>query len=276
MFVGGLHRSGTTPFAALLANHPDVSGLTGTNVHENEGQHLQTVYPAAMVYGGSGHFARDHRAHLTEASPLATPRSAAQLLEAWRPYWDLSRPVLVEKSPPNLIMGRFLQAMFPTAAFIMVVRHPVTVALSTKKWTRLLSKRPWRFASLSALVEHWLIAHRLMLADLPFLQRALVVHYEDLVNHPGRELLRVRQFLELRTPLEAGLSASHNVTYERRWAKLRSRPRPGAWQRRVIERRYGPQIAEFGYDVHDLTRHFLSGEESLQLKGSDVPGSDLP
>ena len=60
VFVGGLHRSGTTPLARVLAEHPDVSGFGATRptgVTEDEGQHLQDLYPAARAYGGAGRFA---------------------------------------------------------------------------------------------------------------------------------------------------------------------------------------------------------------------------
>ena len=110
VFVAGLHRSGTTPLARLLAAHPEISGFDGTGVKEDEGQHLQDVYPSARRYGGAGRFALDPRSHLTEESPLATPENATRLARQWSQHWDLDRRLLLEKSPPNLVMTRFLQA----------------------------------------------------------------------------------------------------------------------------------------------------------------------
>lgn len=264
VFVGGLHRSGTTPFAKILAEHPDISGLTETVAVEDEGQHLQSVYPPAKLYGGSGHFARDPRAHLTERSPLVSPGNARVLLDAWCPHWDLTRRILVEKSPPNILMSRFLQALYPDAAFIMVVRHPVTVALSTKKWARLLSRHPGRFASLTSLVEHWLIAHRILLHDIPHLRRVLVVHYEDLIHRPEPELKLVQEFLSLTGEIpNSRLSSHRGQPYDEWWASLRSWSRPGGWQRRTIERRFADEIESFGYDPGDLSRHLPQGPAPL-------------
>src|SRR4030095_4002905 len=135
VFVGGLHRSGTTPLTRCLAAHPQINGFARTGVEEDEGQHLPD-------------------AHLPEGSPLRTPDTATRLLDQWRPHWDLARPVLVEKSPPNLLMTRFLQGAFADARFVMVVRHPAIVSLSTRKWARL--------RSLGALLDHWFAAHRLL------------------------------------------------------------------------------------------------------------------
>ncbi|MEO3936287.1 sulfotransferase [Dermatophilaceae bacterium Soc4.6] len=254
VFVGGLHRSGTTPFSRVLDGHPRVSGLSGTGVKEDEGQHLQTVYPKAKVYGGSGRFAYAPQAHLTEASPLVTSANATSILQAWAPFWRDGADLLVEKSPPNLIMGRFLQALYPGSAFVVVVRHPVAVALSNKKWRRLTSSNPRKFQSLAMMVDHWFTAHDILSADLAHLERVLVVHYEQLVGAPEAELARVSSFLGLDTPIDhTALSRSHGDSYAQKWDDYGSTMwRPGGWQRRLITTKYGERMARFGYDVDDL------------------------
>jgi hypothetical protein len=250
VFVGGLHRSGTTPFTRILGQHPEVS---------------------VLAYGGAGHFARDPAAHLTESSPLVSSENASRLLAAWMPYWEVSRPYLVEKSPPNLVMSRFLQALFPDATFLLVVRHPVTVALSTKKWTKALSRDPRGFASLTALVEHWILAHRLLASDLPYVKRAAIVYYEDLISSPEKELRRIQQLLQLNDPIpSSSVDARRNSGYQDWWTALKSRKRPGGWQRRRIEQRFGDEIASYGYDLEDLNRRVAS-PASERLRASALP-----
>jgi hypothetical protein len=247
VFVGGLHRSGTTPLTRCLAAHPQVSGLADTGVAEDEGQHLQDVYPPARARGGPGRFALHPAAHLTEESPLLTPAVADRLLAAWRPHWDLTRPVLVEKSPPNLLMSRFLQAAFPEARFVMVVRHPVIVGLSTRKWARL---RP-----LGALLDHWFAAHRTLEADAACLRRLLVVKYEHLVADPERTLAGIAGFLELDGPIPAGgIDTRRSAGYRRRWAELAGGGPARRERFRSLCRRHEAAANHFGYSLVDLDR----------------------
>jgi hypothetical protein len=245
VFVAGLHRSGTTPLAKVLAGHPQVSGFSGTPAREDEGQHLQSVYPPARVYGGAGRFARKPAAHLTETSPLVSDDSRERLLQAWRPHWDLSKPVLVEKSPPNLVMTRFLQALYPEASMVVVIRHPVVVSLSTKKWTR--------GTSLHNLMRHWFRAHELFRADAPSLSRLHVLRYEDLVDNPEETLAGVAEFLGLDGPIPAGGIQGHrSSSYEKTWSAMSDGPPWSRFARRRIEKEFASAAEQWGYRLDDL------------------------
>jgi Sulfotransferase family len=254
VFVGGLHRSGTTPLTDALAAHPDVSGLTGTGVSENEGIHLQDVYPRIRRYGGMGRFANDDRAHLTETSPLATAENAERMLRSWTPYWDLARPYLVEKTPSNLIMGRFLQALFPGSRLVVIVRHPVVVALAGAKWNPKVVSRTGRLhATLSGMVGHWVRAHQLLREDAAHLEHLHVLRYEDLIADPAARLADVQRFLGLSTPIPGDtLHAGRSDRYAEQWRALASGSLLQRRQRRLIESRYGEAIQGFGYSLDDL------------------------
>jgi Sulfotransferase family len=251
VFVGGLHRSGTTPLSRVLGAHPSVSGLHDTGVTEDEGQHLQSVYPPARTYGGPGRFALSPAAHLTEDSPLATPEAAAGLSQAWLPYWDPNRELLLEKSPPNLIMGRFLQSIFPGSAMIVVMRHPVIVGLSNVKWRRLVARRWWLRTSLHDLVLHWFVAHELFREDAGHLKRLHVLKYEDLIAEPDRELEAIQRFLGLDQPFATDLlRTSHSQRYEQTWDEMPNKLVASRVRRR-IEREFGDRASKFGYDISD-------------------------
>jgi hypothetical protein len=241
VFVGGLHRSGTTIVAQELASHPLVSGFSGTGVQADEGQHLQTVYPTARTYGGPGRFAFDPRAHVTESSPLATEDSRARLLAEWSPHWDPDKPVWVEKSPPNMLMTRFLGALFPDASFLIVLRHPLAVTMATRKWQRQ--------EKLVSLLRHWFRAHDILASDLPMCPRYLLVKYEHLVADPSRELGAIYRWLDIDYVQPAITFRSSNGRYFDRWAALAGRGLLSRLYFRAMELAWEPAARKFGYSL---------------------------
>jgi Sulfotransferase family len=242
VFLGGVHRSGTTPLARWLAAHPQVSSLAGTGVPMDEGQHLQSVYPSAQIFGGLGRFGFAPAAHLTESSRLVTPNAAARLLQAWAPWWELSAARLLEKSPPNILRTRFLQALFPSSSHVILVRHPVAVAYATQRWSQ---------TSIPELLRHWVICYRTFLDDSPYLHHVKLVRYEDLVRWPHGVLKDIWRFLGLKPAATIPDVRRHvNMHYYLQW-----REKSSAAANRAAVERYAGEAMLFGYSLLPPATH---------------------
>jgi hypothetical protein len=242
IFICGLHRSGTSPFFRILQQHPDVSGFRNTGAPEDEGQHLQTVFAPAKQYGGPGRFGFAPQARLTEESGLITTQNRMKLFAEWCRYWDLAKPYLLEKSPPNLIRTRFLQALFPQSSFIVISRHPIAVSLSTSKWTD---------CSMDSLMEHWLHCHRLFAQDRPHLRRVLEIKYEDLIRDSNSTLQQVCKFLGLIPHSPEPLDPGGNQRYFKTWRELKTDRRGRSLYKRIVAK-YESRVREYGYSLEEL------------------------
>lgn len=249
VFIGGLHRSGTTLLARSLGAHPAVSAFEETGVPEDEGQHLQSVYPPASKLGGPGRFGFARGAHLTERSELTSERSRDKLWRDWSRHWDLSRPVLVEKSPPNLLRTRFLQALFTESTFVMLIRHPIAVALATAKWGH-----SWEGMTPGRLVKHWVTCYETLERDAAHVSNLQLIRYEDLVAAPDERLANICGSLGLEPGGSSGeVRERVNDRYFAMWRELERSPLRRAYMRRVVER-YEDRVSRFGYSLREPER----------------------
>lgn len=238
LFIGGLHKSGTSIFHRSVKAHSSASGFSDTGVPRDEGQLLQSVFPPANQTGGMGRFGFRDESHLTEECPIADESHGRRLFQEWSEHWDLGKRVLVEKSPPTLIRTRFLQSLFPDARFVILLRHPIPVSYSTSQWTDI---------HFHTLIGHWVRCHDIFEKDRPHIRRLLVVRYEDFVARPDETLKKLCDHVGLE-PVGPDEEIRENINrkYLRRWTRMKLWPRAARYRRRAIER-YGDAVERFGY-----------------------------
>lgn len=245
LFIAGLHRSGTTPLFDILKGHKDISGLKDTGHTFDEGQFLQSVYPIAEKYGGPGLFAFRDEMHVTENSKYITPESRNNILNDWCKYWDLSKQVFMEKSPPNILKLRFLQELFPEAYFIIIIRNPVAVSYATQKWSK---------TTIIDLLQHWIKAHQIYKRDKEKIKNRMEIKYEDLVNNNEATLKEIYNFLNIEVDNnQKGGFKDYNNKYFSLWKKDRANKTIGTT---FIEKfklwKINRKISLFGYSLYDL------------------------
>lgn len=185
VFLCGLHRSGTTLLEQRLGALVAASVLRAP-VPENEGQHLQDVFPIGRTHGGPGRFAFAPKMHLGPVDADTAARHRARLHACWTPWAVGGSDLLVEKSPPNLTRIPYLRSVFPGARFVVITRDPRVVAAATAKWSG---------ASQAEMIFHWHVAHDAAHAALG--PDCAVTSYEALCADPGAEVERLVDALGL-------------------------------------------------------------------------------
>jgi hypothetical protein len=288
VFVCGLQRSGTSMLGRNIARLENCTGFKNTGVLQDEGQYLQDVYPTDHAYGGTGRYGFDSRAHMTEASGLLTPGNVARLRASWHSYWDNSKKICVEKTPGNLLMTRFLQAVFPNSYFVVIKRHPVAVSMATQRWKVSVT-------AIHRLFEHWLHCYGILEEDKNYLKHVYELTYEDYVENPERYHQEIARFIGTAVP-EASkddefryvtqwpnttalrvpertmeqTSRAYNEKYLRRWRNLITRS-PFRSYYRYLAVNYESRVAKYGYS---LIRDVGVSNEELRLgKVSNVVGA---
>jgi hypothetical protein len=211
--------------------------------------HLQSIFKPSGVYGGAGKFGFSPEAHLTNTSPMVSEKNRSQLFKEWGQYWDLNKQYLLEKSPPNLIRTRFLQAMFPNSYFLVLIRHPIAVSYATQAWYRKF-RIDWR--RLNRIIEHWIICHQIFREDQYFLNRVSIIKYEDFVADPGLWMAKTYDFLDIKSfPIKKTVYPHVNKKYFSLWRKDLER-RIHRYLRMKIINEYESEVRSFGYSFLDL------------------------
>lgn len=244
---------------------------------------------SATSYGGLGKYALGPEAevHWTENHSLVSAESQARILNRFGYHWTEAKlrsertKVLLEKSPPNAVISRFLQAVINVgrcddthcwspspprfngvqgaAAFIFVQRHPIATSLAHLEW------RDCAGMTLPQLVAHWVAVSYYMRLDAPKLERVIFVSLEQFTAQPQLILDRLWTWLDL-NPADAPDDAPHGVMpdpngkYRHKYCDQFFSPA----NHTALVSQWGDSVSRLGYDLDEW------GTECELLEASDA------
>ncbi len=114
--------------------------------------------------------------------------------DRWNQAWDMSKPVLLEKSPPHLIRAGALAAQFPNSYFIIMIRNPYAFCEGVKRrWgARKSILAGYSYFNLACF---WAICARYQIKNQSSLENALLMSYEELTDRPEESSRRLVDFV---------------------------------------------------------------------------------
>ncbi len=199
LFVVGCYNSGTELLTRILGTHSKISELP------TEGQFLTDQMASDFELGLPRMWVlREDVYRLTEEDDGP---DVLRLKKEWAIRSDRSKPILMEKSPPNAARTRWFQRHFENAHFVAIVRNGYAVAEGIRRKAEprhLIGGWPIELCA-----RQWSRSNEVLAEDAEHLDRVIWTRYEDLTRDPQLEIARILRFL--------GLQAE-DFEVERPWA----------------------------------------------------------
>jgi len=108
--------------------------------------------------------------------------------EKWTGKWDLTKPILLEKSPPHLIRAKQLETHFPGSHFIIMMRNPYAFCEGVKRrWGKKYTYRN--------IAKFWAICAGYQIDNIENLNNTRWFRYEDLTTSPGTVCKQIIDFI---------------------------------------------------------------------------------
>jgi len=168
LFILSTPYSGSTILVQLIGTSKNASIFPSES---NEGQKLKEIRS----------FMRDKSWKVDKRIPWN------HVKKVYEKNWDLSKPVLVEKSPPNLIRAVEIEKTFENAHFIVMTRNPYAWCAGIKKR---IPERPF-----AKIAQIWIRRMKFQKYNIQNLQQVLFFTYEQLCDHPKSVVNMISKFV---------------------------------------------------------------------------------
>ena len=197
IFVFGCSNSGTTILWQALKRHISLSGP------DVEDQDIEGMPDSTRHHLGKATFrlwAHPRFKLCYYSTEKDYKEEDTQKLQAIYKQFVVTGTRLVVKSPAHTLRARLIQAYFPDAYFVAIVRNGYAVAEGIVRKRKYDPDRP-QFQGLTTTIEEaaeqWFRANVVIMSHQKFLRNYLIVRYEDLVQNPEATLHTVLDYCRL-------------------------------------------------------------------------------
>ncbi len=179
IFIGGMFKSGTSLLRAMIGNHTMVASGLETYWFQLDWQHLQANENRDRLRT-IGEFYELNTESLQKMTEKCA--SAEAFLSRLMDYWATknSKPRWAEKTPGNILHIDRINAFWPDASIVHIIRDPRDIFISLRdagKWDSIDSFMS-RWSAVFGSIERFRQNHLLERADYH------EVRYEQLVSNP--------------------------------------------------------------------------------------------
>ena len=169
LFILSPPFSGSTLLNQILSTSLNIS--CNNNVGLREGQHLPGINQIMF---------HENRWDENTQFPWLTIKAI------WLKYWDRSKAVLLEKSPPNIIRAIAIEKHFSGSKFICLVRNP---------YAQIESKLRRHEKAIEGAIDEILFYLKAQQKNIDNLKHVLHISYEELANSPEETKKKIIKFI---------------------------------------------------------------------------------
>ena len=124
-----------------------------------------------------------------------------KIKNVWDGYWDKDKPLLVDKSPPNILRANEISEHFDPSYFLIMVRNPYAHCEGLMRRNKDVARRAAMFA---------VRCLRQQMRNAKELQNTLCFTYEELASNPAETAKKIEAFLPQLGPLNYAQNFSLN------------------------------------------------------------------
>jgi len=110
----------------------------------------------------------------------------ALIKERWQQVWDMSKPILVEKSPPTIVRAFEIEKFFSPCYFIATMRNPYAFCEGHRRRDR---------NDIAACAQAWVSHATYQVQSIKGLKNISYFKYEDFADNPAAIKVQILNFM---------------------------------------------------------------------------------